>query len=82
MTPLEGFGLWCLQQMRDPSPGDIDGGSAQDEAERLGLLIRTEVHGPCGELCNCAEWGEFPQDCLRINTHLMPPRWEQSAEEE
>lgn len=70
MTPLEQFGRWCLNQMRDPAPGDIDGGAAQDEAERLGLLVRVAVREPCGENCVCAEYyGDPPWDCLREPDH-------------
>lgn len=60
------FGRWCLRQMRHPAPGDIDGGEAQEEAERLGLLVRVTCTGPCGESCACAEYhGDGPWECLR-----------------
>lgn len=60
------FGRWCLNQMRFPTPGDIDGGDAQDEAERLGLLVRIPVTEPCADNCACAEYhGDPPWECLR-----------------
>lgn len=59
------FGRWCLETMRHPNIGDIDGGEAQDKAEALGLLVRVNVTEPCGEDCWCAEWDDFPQECLR-----------------
>jgi hypothetical protein len=63
---LVDFGRWCLRHMREPAPGDIDGGEAQDEAKRLGLLVEVEATEPCGENCACAEYhGEFPVTCLR-----------------
>ena len=63
---MAAFGEWCLTQMREPCPQDIDGGEAQDEAERLGLLVRVTVNEPCGEECACAEYhGDPPFECLR-----------------
>jgi|CXWL01.1.fsa_nt_gi hypothetical protein len=63
---LAEFGRWCLDRMRSPAPGDIDGGEAQEEAERLGLLVRVTCTEPCGEQCTCAEYhGEGPWECLR-----------------
>ena len=63
---LAEFGLWCLREMRYPAPGDIDGGEAQNEAKRLGLLFEVLVDHACAEDCACAEYhGEFPVMCLR-----------------
>jgi len=64
---LQAFGRWCLDQMRDPAPGDIDGGWAQEEAERLGLLVRVKAKTPCESGCACVEYfgcGE-EVECLR-----------------
>lgn len=58
---LAAFGAWCAQEFRREL-ADVDGGSAQDAMERLGLLKRIEVTEPCGEGCVCAEVG-FPADC-------------------
>lgn len=63
----EEFGYWCLTELRGDNLGsDLDGGSAQDKAEELGLLIRVSVTEPCGDQCVCAEYGDFPQECLRM----------------
>jgi hypothetical protein len=45
--------------------GDVDGGTLQDAAEKCGLLQAVEVSEPCGEGCNCAGYGDFPQTCYR-----------------
>jgi hypothetical protein len=69
--------------MRSPEPGDIDGGEAQDEAERLGLLVRVKCTEPCGELCTCAEYhGEAPWECLRPATAQEAPPTRQRTDEE
>jgi len=62
---LAAFGLSVIKEARGEL-GDLDGGWIQDEAERLGVLRKVEVTEPCGELCHCAEYGDFPQDCYRI----------------
>lgn len=36
------------------------------EMQRLGLLVKVPVTEPCGDGCNCAEYGDFQQDCLRL----------------
>ena len=61
-TKLAAFGAWCALEFRD-SLSDVDGGSAQDTMERLGVLVKRVVAEPCGEGCACAEYGEFPHDC-------------------
>ena len=45
---------------------DVDGGTLQDIAEECGLLERITVTKPCGENCECAQYGDFPQECLRL----------------
>jgi len=63
---LAAFGRWCLDQLYYSVGGDLDGGDAQDEAERLGLLVRVPMDGPCGENCACVEFhGDPPWECLR-----------------
>jgi hypothetical protein len=62
----EEFGRWCLEELRSDIGSNLDGGAAQDKAEELGLLERITVHEPCCDECNCAMYGEFPQECLRI----------------
>ena len=62
VAALAAFGAWCAREFRE-SLGDVDGGSAQDAMERLGVLERKTVSEPCGEGCVCVEYGEFPHDC-------------------
>ena len=64
VTPLEQFAIAVLRESRDIEPGDVDGGFIQDKAEELGLLVKVRVTESCGELCHCAEYDDFPQDCL------------------
>ena len=67
MTALEEFGKWCLKELRGENIGnDLDGGAAQDKAEELGLLIRVTVTEPCGDRCFCADYDDFPTECLRL----------------
>ncbi len=68
---LTELGRWTLLQQRETF-GDIDSGSVQDKAKELGLLIEVPVTEPCGEDCTCAEYGEFPQVCLRLADEVQP----------
>lgn len=43
--------------------GDLDGGDRQDLALKYGLLDEVRVTEACGDLCQCAEYGDFPQMC-------------------
>jgi hypothetical protein len=43
----------------------IDGGTLQNAAVKHGLLAEHEVAEPCGDGCNCASYGDFPQTCYR-----------------
>jgi hypothetical protein len=66
LEKLAQLGTWVLEETRGENVGcDLDGGSVQDRAEEIGLLIRVRVTEPCGEDCNCTEYGDFPQMCLR-----------------
>jgi hypothetical protein len=65
MSQWEAFGRWCFSELRDNIGDDLEGGAAQDKAEALGLLVRVPVTKPCGENCFCAEYDDFPQECLR-----------------
>ena len=65
MNKWETFGRWCMEQLRDEIGNDLDGGAAQDKAEELGLLVRIHVTESCGDHCSCAEYDDFPQECLR-----------------
>lgn len=64
MIPLARFGLKCFDEHRDQL-GDLDGCDLQEWAEEFGLLREVHVTEPCGESCRCAEWDDFPQECLR-----------------
>lgn len=59
---LAAFGAWCAREFRD-SLSDVDGGSAQDAMERLGVIVKRVVTEPCGEGCVCIEYGDFPHEC-------------------
>lgn len=62
---LAAFGAWCAREFRD-SLSDVDGGSAQDAMERIGVIVKSTVTEPCGEGCVCVEYGEFPHECFRF----------------
>lgn len=61
---LAEFGKAVLEEHREALT-DLDGGWIQDTAEEIGLLVRVTVDKPCGEYCQCADYGEFPLECLR-----------------
>ena len=70
MTNLERFALAVLEESRDELC-DLDGGWLQDQAEELGLLVRSVVTAPCNdECCPCADTG-FPTDCLRYSAEVQ-----------
>lgn len=48
-----------------------DGDDIQQAALRHGLLCEVTVTEPCGEVCACAEVGEFPAVCYR--KRYVPP---------
>ncbi len=62
---LAAFGWACLQEHRQEM-ADIDGFAAQDMAIAAGVLVTREVTEPCGEGCQCAEFG-FPSTCYFID---------------
>jgi len=72
------LGLWVLLEQRKFEL-DVCGGDIQDKAKELGLLVSVEVTEPCGEECTCAEFGEFPQQCLRMIPELRPPQPKEEA---
>jgi len=52
---------------------DIDGECLQDMAERHGIIVRREFSGPCElSYCTCAEVGDPPYFCYRMNPGLVP----------
>ena len=72
-SSLVEFARWVLEQAGDGC--DIEGCDAQDEAERLGLVVKVEATEPCSEInCSCAEVvGEFPVECYRYAPGLFEP---------
>lgn len=65
LTPLEQFALAVLEEHRNEIT-DLDGGWIQDRAEGYGLIAPVTVNEPCSEsYCKCAEYADFPQECLR-----------------
>jgi hypothetical protein len=73
MARLATFGAWALEELRGDNLGcDINGGDAQDEAVRLGILTTKVVTEPCGESCQCAELADFPTDCLHYADDVRP----------
>lgn len=66
---LEKFALAVIEESRDELDG-IDGGWLQDKAQELGLLVLVPVAEPCEEGCRCAEYDDFPMDCLRYSEAL------------
>lgn len=62
--PLRDFARWALTESSF-SGMDLDGGSVQDKAMELGLLVRREATKPCGDNCSCADFG-FPSWCYRF----------------
>ena len=51
---LRKFVDWVLDEMKDG--GDLDGGSFQDNAQRLGILVETRPTEPCSDTCVCSEY--------------------------
>jgi hypothetical protein len=77
LVSLRGFAAAILP-MDEDFIGDVDGGQLQDAAEKHGLLVAIEVSEPCGEGCNCADYGDFPQTCYRPTDTLRTAIAEQA----
>jgi hypothetical protein len=53
--------------------GSLDAPELQDLAETCGLLRPVEIAEPCGDDCNCANYGvPFPAYCYRTTELLYP----------
>ena len=65
MLKRAAFGAWAARESRRCGGIDIDGGDAQDDMEKRGVLVKREVTQRCGEECICADYGDFPQDCYK-----------------
>lgn len=66
---LAAFGAWCADEFRQ-NLADLDGGSAQDEMERLGVIVKRVVTESCGYGCVCVEYGDFPHDCYVLEPEM------------
>lgn len=62
---LAAFGAWCLAEHREGF-GDLYGDCLQEKAKDMGLIVPVTVTEACGEDCACAEYADFPQECLRL----------------
>lgn len=71
LTPWAKMGAWALETSREEM-GGLDGGEIQDAALAFGLLHEVEVTEPCCDECQCAEYDDFPQKCLRIRIPFKP----------
>lgn len=58
------FAALVLQESRE-CLADLDGAWLQETAEKVGLLVSVEAQSSCGDSCRCADYGAFPQPCLR-----------------
>lgn len=64
----------------DGYPGDVDGGTLQDLAVKHGVIVPVPVKEACGEVCSCAEYDDFPQDCYRLEALVATTLTEAEAE--
>lgn len=77
LAPLARLALFVLDEARVHGVGDVDGGQLQDEAERLGVLVKVKMAEFCAETCNCAEYfdsAELPVECLRLSEGVKQAR--------
>lgn len=59
-------GTVIREHRNDGYAGDVDGGVLQDALVDAGLLAPVSVDQPCGETCDCVDYGDFPMTCLRL----------------
>lgn len=64
MHALAKFGALVLDEHRD-ALGDLDGSWLQETALECDLLESVTAVRSCGDYCRCAEYGDFPQDCIQ-----------------
>ena len=67
---LRGFALWAIKQTSSYHD-ELDGCDLQDALHRCGLLYEVEVTEPCGEFCECMDYGDFPMQCYRTHPSLI-----------
>jgi len=46
---------------------ELDGADLQSEAVHCNLLVEVTALRSCGRFCACAEYGDFPCTCYRLN---------------
>lgn len=63
LLPLARFGSSVFELHRRSVGDDFDGSDLQEIAEEHGLISLTIAKERCGDYCNCAEVGSFPQCC-------------------
>ena len=68
---LAELGRWVILQQQQWEMS-VDGGDIQDKAVELGILIPTVVTASCGEECQCASYGDFPQTCMKLAEGVQP----------
>lgn len=67
--PLARLATWALDTSREDMT-DVDGGSLEDSAIELGVLVPVGMKEFCGESCNCTEYfgtDELPITCIRYS---------------
>jgi len=64
------LGRWVIERRQDEI-GDIDASDVQDKMEMLGILHGVPVTEACGENCQCVQWDDFPQTCLRLTDDVL-----------
>lgn len=71
---IRGFVIDLIDAHRGWSgPGDIDGGTFQELAEKHGVFVVERRAEQCGDVCECAEYGDWPLDCYRTHPSLLVP---------
>jgi len=56
----------------EPAIENMDGREVQEFGERYGILVPVVVAEPCGDYCNCGEYGGFPTICYRLAPEFRP----------
>lgn len=79
---IDKLGKFIVKMLSNLPDGDVDGGDLQDTAVECGLLVPTNVTEPCGEICYCAEYDDFPQTCYRLSPELQECKYALTKSEE
>lgn len=65
---LREFAAWTMAAHLET----LEGCDIEDKAVELGLMDRVEAKEPCGEGCQCADYG-FPSTCYRPKLRERTP---------